>query len=191
MRGGRGSVVHSDHSLSIAREGFLCRGATLINKLDVSLRNETKLEMFKKGLKQWVKKNIKIKPTQKFPSVSCYNFPPRPMPPPTKPDPTPMQNSIRRYLIQRRSSTPPSPPRYNNKSHKPTLNPNPTLSLNNIRRYFSPLPTQNYNNVPAMTLPPTSSWPCYPSLPPHPIRPPSSSTPPSTDEQHQDQLENE
>ena len=52
LRGGRGSVVHSDHSLSIAREGFLYRGATLINKLDASLRNETKLEMFKKGLKK-------------------------------------------------------------------------------------------------------------------------------------------
>ena len=91
-----------DHSFSIAREGFLFRGATLFNKLDESLRNETKLERFKRDLRKWVKKNICIKPTPKFPSLTQSNFPPRPDPPPPKPDPPSTQNIIRRYLIPRR-----------------------------------------------------------------------------------------
>jgi hypothetical protein len=57
-----GSVLQPKTSLSITKEGFVYRGITLINMLDVSLRCEAKLENFKVRLRYWVKKNISVKP---------------------------------------------------------------------------------------------------------------------------------
>ena len=66
-RGKSGSVQQPNHSISITKEGFVYRGITLMNMLDVPLRCEPKLEKFKAGLRDWVKKNISAKP--KFQAV--------------------------------------------------------------------------------------------------------------------------
>ena len=83
-------------NLNIAREGFIFRGATIYNKLDECLRSEPKLERFKTGLRDWIKSNITIKPTPRFPSISLGN---RRLQPPPPPEPPPILNSIRRYLV--------------------------------------------------------------------------------------------
>ena len=66
-KGKSGSVQQPNHSLSITKEGFVYRGITLMNMLDVPLRCEPRLEKFKAGLRDWVKKNISAKP--KFQAV--------------------------------------------------------------------------------------------------------------------------
>ena len=80
LRGYSGSVQPENHSLSIVKEGFVYRGMTLINMLSIPLRCEPKLEIFKVGLRDWVKRNISAKPKSKFPDVSRTG--PRPLPPP-------------------------------------------------------------------------------------------------------------
>ena len=44
LRGRLGRVDQQHHSLSIAKEGFIQRGASILNKLDECLRCEPKLE---------------------------------------------------------------------------------------------------------------------------------------------------
>ena len=66
LRERSGSVQQPNNSLSITKEGFVYRGITLMNMLDVSLRCEPKLENFKVGLREWVKENISVKPKPKF-----------------------------------------------------------------------------------------------------------------------------
>ena len=44
------------------REGIIYRGGTLFNLIPAVLKNEPKIKKFKKGAKEWVRKNIKIKP---------------------------------------------------------------------------------------------------------------------------------
>ena len=98
LRGRKGSVSQASLSLSIAREGFIYRGSSIINKLDEKLRNEEKLSKFKSGVRAWVLKNIQIKPTSRFPSI--VNGMKRKPPEPDPPDPLPL-NGIRRYLVPR------------------------------------------------------------------------------------------
>ena len=59
--GGR-TVMLPDRSLCVSRDGFIYRGAKLFNLLTRSLREETKLQKFKTGVKAWVKTHIPIKP---------------------------------------------------------------------------------------------------------------------------------
>ena len=65
-RQGAGVLIPPRYRLNIAREGFVFRGATIFNKLDVNLRKETKLSIFKEGVRKWVKQNISIKPKAHF-----------------------------------------------------------------------------------------------------------------------------
>ena len=140
-RHGGGSVQRPDYSLNIAREGFIYRGASIFNKLEVSLRNEAKLETFKIRVKKWVIKNIPIKPKPHFPSISAGNRSDHPPPPPPKPPPK-SANTISRYLIPRKPT------------NKTTLTLSNSPSRNSIRSYFSPVST---------------SRPCLPSRLPLPL----------------------
>ena len=81
LRGRSGSVLQPKTSLSIRKEGFVYRGITLMNMLDVSLRCEAKLENFKVRLRDWVKKNISVKPKPKFLALGrAVIQPPQPQP---------------------------------------------------------------------------------------------------------------
>ena len=97
-RQGRGMIVPPDYRLSIAREGFIYRGAQLMNILHDDLRNESNIHKFKRGVKDWVKENISVKPKTSFPSLYNPNTTvPRPPPPPR-----PLQNhpnTIHRYMV--------------------------------------------------------------------------------------------
>ena len=73
LRGRSGSIHTSKKSLSISKEAFLHRGACLMNKLEDNLRNESKLEKFKTGMKKWSRENIKTKPTSKYPKITFRN----------------------------------------------------------------------------------------------------------------------
>ena len=101
-RQGAGAVLPPAYNkLNLAREGFIYRGAKIYNKLDATLRTETKLEKFKSGARDWVKKNISIKPKPYFSSITVgtrRNQPP-PSPPPAEPPPPPLRNTIRRYFL--------------------------------------------------------------------------------------------
>ena len=104
LRGRMGSITEVGHSLSIAKEGFVHRGTVIFNKLSEHLRNETKLEKFKSGIKEWVKTNIATKPAPKYLSFGGRHYqnrgprPPDPPAPLAPPQPRPMQNSIRNYF---------------------------------------------------------------------------------------------
>ena len=134
LRGRLGSLSQVENTLSIAREGFIFRGASIFNKIDENIRNETKLEKFKVKVKEWVKNNIEVKPSTKFPSfarLQYNNQPPQPPDPPDPPDPQPNLNSIRRYLTpapitRRHTQTTPQP--------KPAI----IRSQNRITEYFHP-----------------------------------------------------
>ena len=45
------------------------RSASLMNMLDIPLQAEPKLEKFKSNLKEWVKRNIAVKPCSKYPDL--------------------------------------------------------------------------------------------------------------------------
>ena len=70
MRGRLGSIGQPENSLFIAREGFVFRGVNIYNKLNESLKREAKSEKFKTGDRNWVKDNIPIKPSPKYPNFS-------------------------------------------------------------------------------------------------------------------------
>ena len=48
--------------LSLTSEGFVARGQALMNRLDATIREEKCLNVFKSMTRQWVKKNIQVKP---------------------------------------------------------------------------------------------------------------------------------
>ena len=73
LRGRLGRIHPPKKKLYISKEGFLYRGACILNKLDDNLRNENKLEIFKSGMKKWVKRNINIKPVSKHPQLVYRN----------------------------------------------------------------------------------------------------------------------
>ena len=75
LRGHLGNIQQKNIKLSIAKEGFIHRGATLLNKLDGNLINETKLDKFKAGMKSWTKKNIAVKPRPKYPKIANLTKP--------------------------------------------------------------------------------------------------------------------
>ena len=49
-------------SLGMAREGFIYRGTKLFNLMPDALKNEKKMNIFKKNAKSWAKENIPVKP---------------------------------------------------------------------------------------------------------------------------------
>ena len=70
LRGREGGIHQPGYSLSISREGFIYRSASLFNMLDENLRNEEKLEKFKAGMRSLMKENILTKPKPTF-STEC------------------------------------------------------------------------------------------------------------------------
>ena len=92
------TIVQPKCKLSIAREGFIYRSASLYNLLDKSLKNEPKIEIFKTKVKNWIRKNIAIKPSSKYPSLAggrVRNRHTLETPPNNQP---PRHNTIRRYF---------------------------------------------------------------------------------------------
>ena len=51
-----------DYSLSISRSSFMYRGGKLYNQLPQDLVNKTKIQEFKRGAKEWVRKRIPLLP---------------------------------------------------------------------------------------------------------------------------------
>ena len=99
------NLIQPNQSLSISKEGFINRGLTLMNMLDVSLRCEPRLDQFKAGLRKWVKINIQIKPTSKFPALGRGAGRPPPPPPPAPGLPTvPALNLITNYFQAQHSN---------------------------------------------------------------------------------------
>ena len=134
LRGRLGSIQQVKKSLSISKEGFVYRGVSLMNKLDDNLRNEPKLQKFKAGIRQWVKKNVAIKPSPIYPAL----LPSTPRRQQARPAQTQhSQEDIRRFLIPQNQLQPQpiveAPP-------PPTDRPPPTAA-NDIRRYFQPEPS--------------------------------------------------
>ena len=107
IRQGGSTLMRPRYKLNITREGFIYRGVTIYNKLEESLRKESKLEKFKTGVREWVKANIIIRPKTIFQSISAgsqRDHPPPPHPPP--PEPPPVQQRIRgQNLITRYFTT--------------------------------------------------------------------------------------
>ena len=103
LRGRKGSVKQAGYSLSIAKEGFIYRGSQIINRLENSLRNEENIEKFKAGTRNWVMKNIDIKPSSKYPNLNFGMKTRQPEPPPDPQEPAPYD--IRRYFVPRVTNT--------------------------------------------------------------------------------------
>jgi hypothetical protein len=62
VRQGVGVLQQPNYTLNISREGFVYRGAAIFNKLEENLRNQTKLQKFKDGVKEWVNTKITVRP---------------------------------------------------------------------------------------------------------------------------------
>ena len=106
-RQGASTVSVPGYKLNIAREGFIYRGATIFNKLDVNIRTESKLSKFKLEVRKWVKKNIPIKPKPAFESIASvlYQTPPPPSePPPPQGPPTPQKTILDYFTKVQRAS---------------------------------------------------------------------------------------
>ena len=56
------TIIITPTNLSIARGGFIQRGASLFNSLPVTLRSEKKTSSFRRGIKKWITESINIKP---------------------------------------------------------------------------------------------------------------------------------
>ena len=69
LRGGAGLLNIPKYRLSLSREGFIYRGATLFNQLDENIREEKNTNHFKKITKAWIKENILVEPKQFCPSI--------------------------------------------------------------------------------------------------------------------------
>ena len=117
-----------------------------MKKLYDSLRNEPKLQKFKAGIRQWVKKNVAIKPSPKYPAL----LPSTPRRQQARPAQTQhSQEDIRRFLIPQNQLQPQpiveAPPPPTDRPPPPTR-PQPTdrllttatQSVNRITRYFTP-----------------------------------------------------
>ena len=98
-RQGRGRIIPPDYTLNIAREGFIYRGAQIMNSLPDDLRNEPNSYKFKNGVKDWVKAKIAVKPKATFPSLFMAHASIPPPPPPPAPPPIYHPNTIDRYLV--------------------------------------------------------------------------------------------
>ena len=72
-RQGLGIVQISNYTLNISREVFIYRGAASLDKLEDYLRNETKLQKLKDGVKEWVNTNITVRPKSFFQSIYRFN----------------------------------------------------------------------------------------------------------------------
>ena len=71
-----------------------------MNKIDVPIRFENKIEEFKTGLRKWVKSNIVVKPTPRFPVITARVDRPQvqlPQPPP-RTEANHTNNLITRYF---------------------------------------------------------------------------------------------
>ena len=106
-RHGAGAVLQPAYRSNLAREGFIYRGAKIYNRLNTTFRNQPKLEKFKSGAREWVKKNISIKPKPSFSSIIVGSR--RNQPPPPPPEPPPLQNTIRRYFLPLQNWSPNHP----------------------------------------------------------------------------------
>ena len=69
LRANCGKILIQKTKLSISREGFVQRAGVLFNTLDEALRNEDKLSKFKISLREWVIKNVAVKPKSKFQKI--------------------------------------------------------------------------------------------------------------------------
>ena len=56
------NTINIERHLTIARSGFICRGAKLWNLLPLELRLIEKKSSFKKGVRLWIKENVPEKP---------------------------------------------------------------------------------------------------------------------------------
>ena len=56
------NTINVDRNLTIARSGFLFRGAKLWNLLPLELRSSEKTASFKNGIKKWIKEYVSVKP---------------------------------------------------------------------------------------------------------------------------------
>ena len=54
--------IRVDFTLSIARSGFVYRGARLWNMIPLNVRTTNSAHIFKKGIKHWIKSNVTIHP---------------------------------------------------------------------------------------------------------------------------------
>ena len=95
LRGRSDPLQQPGYKLSLSREAFLYRASSILNMMSVNLRNETKLETFKAKAKEWVKKNIAIKPIKETNLIQ--RNPRRPLANQDRPNLN-QQNSIRRYF---------------------------------------------------------------------------------------------
>ena len=128
----------------------------LFNKLDEHLRNETKLERFKVGVREWVKTNISIKPKPIFQSISAGRPPPPPEPPPPE-QPHPRIDTIRRYLIPTTSNK--QTKTSNPSTTKPTATNYKSQSsrMNSMLHYFPPVRPSVQHTTAASTCTATTS----------------------------------
>ena len=69
LRGGAGVLNTPPYKLSLSREGFIYRGSILYNRMDEKIREEKDFVKFKKCSKEWIKKNISVKPKQFFSKI--------------------------------------------------------------------------------------------------------------------------
>ena len=60
--GRRQHNIRIEYNLSIARSGFMYRGAQLWNMVPIDIRTSTSISLFKKNIKTWIKRNISIRP---------------------------------------------------------------------------------------------------------------------------------
>ena len=136
LRRGQRNVIQRNVKLAISKEGFIYRGASLLNRLGEELRNEEKLVRFKVGLRKWVIENIPIKPKIKFPKFEA-----RVVTKLIESDEREAQQDIRNFLVDRsigssnqRFAVPPTP----------TDRPPPrTVNSEGILRYFRPTCSQD------------------------------------------------
>ena len=56
------NCINVDRNLTIARSGFVSRGAKLWNLLPLDLRSKDKTSSFKSGVKMWIKEYVSEKP---------------------------------------------------------------------------------------------------------------------------------
>ena len=139
-RGRSGYIEQTNLRLSISREGFIHRGPCIFNKLDKNLRNEPRIDRFKVALRKWIKENIAIKPSQKFPSLPTRNYLSNQTRRPDAPDPQPNPNSIMRFLVPITTRAEPTPATHITTSRPtPTDRPPPTQATRQIEitRFFS------------------------------------------------------
>ena len=92
------TIEQPKYKLSIAREGFIYRSASLYNLLDESIKNEPKIEIFKTKVKNRIQKNIAIKPCSKYPSLAGGRIRNRHTLEPPPNNQPPRHNTIRRYF---------------------------------------------------------------------------------------------